>query len=112
MPTIKNVRSSILVIPDVKLKLRPGQTALLDGLSSQAQSLVECGYLAVIDPAPTISSQPIECELSKLSAAEAIVRIQRETDLQRLRTYAECEKRRTVVDALKNRLAEVESAAR
>ena len=49
-------------------------------------------------------------DLSKLTAAEAISRVNAEADPGTLKGCMETEKRRTVIDALKSRLEELQGA--
>jgi hypothetical protein len=45
MSTIKNIRPGILVIPDAKLRLRPGQTVEVGQPTNQIERLIASGHL-------------------------------------------------------------------
>lgn len=119
MLTIKNIRPGILVIPDAGLKLKPGQTVDIEKGSRQIESALKKGYLAAIDhnelddhittKEPAKESDAVD--LSKLSATEAISRVNAEADPDTLKGQLETEKRRTVIDALKSRLEDLQGAA-
>ena len=49
MIKVKNVRAGIVIIADAGLKLAPGETVSVDGLTSQMQSAVDAGLLARVD---------------------------------------------------------------
>ena len=49
MIKVKNVRPGILIIPDSKLKLSPGETVELSDISVQAQRAIDDGLLARVD---------------------------------------------------------------
>jgi len=55
--------------------------------------------------------EPDESDLTKVTATEAISRIGAESDTDLLKAHLANEKRRTVIDALKKRLAEVDGGA-
>jgi hypothetical protein len=50
-------------------------------------------------------------DLSKLSATEAISKVNQEANPETLKGYMDTEKRRTVIDALKSRLEGLQGAA-
>ena len=50
-------------------------------------------------------------DLSKLSATDAVSRVNEEANPETLKGYMEAEKRRTVIDALKSRLEGLQGAA-
>jgi len=114
MTTIKNVRSGILVIPDAGLKLQPGETVSIEKHTDQINSCLKKGHLISIeadtaeDNTAEKNNKPENIDLSKLNASEAISKVNEETDPDKLKGYMETEKRRTVLDALKNRLEEVD----
>ncbi len=119
MLTIKNIRPGILVIPDASLKLKPGQAVDIEKSSRQIESALKKGYLAAINSdeseAQNPSQEPVKesdaVDLSKLSAVEAISRVNTEADPEALKGHLETEKRRTVIDALKSRLEDLQGAA-
>jgi hypothetical protein len=115
---LKNIRPGVLIIADAKLRLDPGETFETDALSPQMESALSAGRLARMDgkddhrkqgESPTTSIQ--EEDLSGLTATEAISRIGTEGDPDKLKAHLAGEKRRTVIDALKKRLTEVEGGA-
>jgi hypothetical protein len=118
MLRIKNIRPGILVIPDAGLKLNPGQVVEIEERTRKIDSALKKGYLALIDTdKPDAQNAPPESlkdsdaiDLGKLTAAEAISRINAEADPDTLRGCMETEKRRTVIDALKSRLEDLQSA--
>ena len=119
MLTIKNIRPGILVIPDAGLKLKPGQTVDIEKGTRQIELALKKGYLAAIDHNEPEDRKAIEdhvnesdaVDLSKLSASEAISRVNAEADPDTLKGQLETEKRRTVIDALKSRLEDLQGAA-
>jgi hypothetical protein len=119
MLTIKNIRPGILVIPDAGLKLKPGQTVDIEKGTRQIESALKKGYLAAVDhnepEGSKIAEEPAKesdaVDLSKLSATEAISRVNAEADPDTLKGHLETEKRRTVIDALKGRLEDLQGAA-
>jgi hypothetical protein len=119
MLTIKNIRPGILVIPDAGLKLKPGQMVDIEKGTRQIESALKNGYLTTVDhndpedqkagEAPVNESDAVD--LSKLSASEAISRVNAEADPDALKGHLETEKRRTVIEALKSRLEDLQGAA-
>ncbi len=115
---LKNIRPGVLILADAKLRLDPGETFETDALSPQMESALSAGRLARMDgkddPRKQDESPPTgiqEEDLSGLTAAEAISRIGIEGDPDKLKAHLAGEKRRTVIDALKKRLTEVEGGA-
>ena len=111
MNRIKNIRPGVLVIPDAGLKLKPGQVVEVERLTKQIQAALKNGRLAMADkpkqeplapPEPDQDAEPVD--LSKLSATDAISRVNEEANPETLKGYMDTEKRRTVIDALKSRL--------
>ena len=60
-------------------------------------------------PEPDQDAEPVD--LSKLSATDAISKVNEEANPETLKGYMETEKRRTVIDALKSRLEGLQGAA-
>lgn len=119
MNRIKNIRPGILVIPDAGLKLMPGQVAEVELLTKQIQAALKSGRLTTVDrreqesvstsvPEPDEDTEPVD--LSKLSATDAISRVNEEANPETLKGYMDTEKRRTVIDALKSRLEGLQGA--
>ena len=108
----------VLVIPDAGLKLKPGQVVEVERLTKQIQAALKNGRLAMADkpkqeplapPEPDQDAEPVD--LSKLSATDAISKVNEEANPETLKGYMETEKRRTVIDALKSRLEGLQGAA-
>lgn len=116
---VKNVRPGILVVPDAGLRLAPGAVVEVKAFTPQLDAALKSGWLVNIEPTnslPLFDGQPAsdhqeEIDISKLSALEAITKVGEEKDPDRLKTILATEKRRSVIDALKKRLAEVEGGA-
>lgn len=49
MIKVKNVRPGILIIPDSRLKLSPGETVEMSEISAQVQRAIDEGLLAKVD---------------------------------------------------------------
>ena len=112
MITIKNVRPGILIISDAGIKLLLGETVPIDKRTEQIDSCLKSGHLISKDKdkleKETSSDNHNQDDLSKLNATDAISRVNEEADPAKLKGFMETEKRRTVIDALKNRLTEVD----
>jgi len=115
---LKNIRPGVLIIADAKLRLDPGQAFETDSISPQMESALSAGRLVRMDgkddhrkqdESPPTGTQ--DEDFSGLTAAEAISRIGTEGDPDRLKAHLAGEKRRTVIEALKKRLTEVEGGA-
>ena len=119
MLTIKNIRPGILLIPDAGLKLKHGQTIDIEKGTPQIESALKNGYLASVDHKESEDQKAAEdhvqesnaADLSKLSASEAISRVNAEADPEMIKGHLETEKRRTVIEALKSRLEDLQGAA-
>ena len=115
---LKNIRPGVLIIADAKLRLDPGQAFETESISPQMESALSAGRLARMDGGEakpreesTSSAEPRREDITDLTAAEAISRIGVEKDPDKLKAHLAGEKRRTVIDALKKRLTEVEGGA-
>lgn len=113
MLTIKNVRPGILIIPDAGLKLLPGEAVPVEDQTDQIKHCLKTGVLIQVekekaDKPSSLEKQDQDDDLSKLNATDAISKVNEEADPAKLKGYMEGEKRRTVIDALKNRLTEVD----
>ena len=122
MKKVKNVRPGVLIIADARLRLEPGEVLEVEYLTSHMEQALSAGQLTRIDKEDKRASQhsekpedangePDESDLSKVTATEAISRIGTESDTDLLKAHLANEKRRTVIDALKKRLAEVDGGA-
>lgn len=116
---VKNVRPGILIIADAGLRLEPGRVLEVEELTPHMERAVSAGLLSRAekdeDPPADTNIKPkeekdgeTELDWSKLPAAEAISKVGGENDTTRLKSHLANEKRRTVIDALKKRLVEVE----
>jgi hypothetical protein len=116
---VKNVRPGILIIADAGLRLEPGRVLEVEELTPHMERAVSAGLLArpEKDEDPSADTNiktkeetagETELDWSKLPAAEAISKVGGENDTARLKSHLANEKRRTVIDALKKRLVEVE----
>jgi len=116
---IKNVRPGILIVADAGLRFEPGHVLEVETLTPHLERAISAGLLARAEkaeapPADTNittgeeAAGETDVDLSKLPAAEAISKVGSENDTSRLKAHLANEKRRTVIDALKKRLAEVE----
>jgi hypothetical protein len=115
---LKNIRPGVLIIADAKLRLDPGQTFETESISPQMESALSSGRLARMDGKDhplkqneSPASETQDEDLAGLTAADAIYRIGTEGDPDKLKAHLAGEKRRTVIDALKRRLTEVEGGA-
>ena len=122
MKKVKNVRPGVLIIADERLRLEPGEVLEVEYLTAHMEQALSAGHLTRIDQEGTKALQPSgkpehppeepdESDLSKVTATEAISRIGAESDTDLLKAHLANEKRRTVIDALKKRLAEVDGGA-
>lgn len=111
MTTIKNIRPSILIIPDAGLKLTQGQSADIDELTMQVKKLLASGHLVQMEQADAEqnSSKDEPVNISKMAAPEAISRVNEEADPEAIKGYMETENRKTVLDAMKERVKELDS---
>ena len=112
MYKIKSVRPGILVIPDASLKLRKGESVERSSLTRQIQVAADKGLLEIetIEAASEANAGDGDKgaeSLSALSANEAIARVNSEKSPEVLQGLIESEKRKSVLDALKHRLQEV-----
>ena len=122
MNKVKNVRPGVLIIADARLRLEPGEVLEVEYLTAHMEQALSAGQLARIDQEGTKAlepyeqpehapDEPVESDLTKVTATEAISRIGAESDTDLLKAHLANEKRRTVIDALKKRLAEVDGGA-
>ena len=118
MIQIKNLRPSRLLISDAGLKLLPGQVATVANLSPQAESLIARGYIARLDKGEEIPTAkdsktkpetlpPVPKEYENLHAPEAIEFVSGLNDTQVLQAILNEEPRKTVREAINERLAEL-----
>lgn len=111
MITIKNIRPSILIIPDAGLKLTPGQSVDIDEPTVQVKRLLALGHLTFVKQADAEqdSSKDEPVNISKLTAPDAISRVNEEADPEAIKGYMETESRKTVLDAMKDRMKKLDS---
>ena len=110
METIKSICSGVLIIADANLRLAPGQTANVETISPDMEKAITRSLLARAGKEPIRETSPSIDDLSRLNVSEAIARINAESDPARIKSLMETEKRRSVIDAMKSRLAEVQNA--
>jgi hypothetical protein len=123
---VKNVRPGILVVADAGLRLNPGAVVEVKALTPQLDTALKKGWLVNTEAGTNMplfdepephesggkdSGQEEEIDITRLSAPEAISRVSEEKDADKLKAILATEKRRTVIDALKKRLTEVEGGA-
>jgi hypothetical protein len=124
---VKNVRPGILIVPDAGLRLAPGAVVEVRALTPQLDAALKSGWLVNVEAAknatPLFDEQVThesdrddigpeeDVDITKLSAPDAIIKVSEEKDADKLKAILATEKRRTVIDALKKRLTEVDSGA-
>jgi hypothetical protein len=115
MIRIKNLRPSRLFITDAGLKLLPGQVVAVESLSRQTESLIARGYVAQLTEGQKEKAQPepkalppVPKDYENLHAPESIEYIERVDDPQILKTILKEEPRKTVLEAINQRLRELE----
>ena len=111
---IKNLRAGRLFVTDAGLKLLPGQVISVENISLQTQSLIDKGYITLMDSHPKkveaffqkaeLLPLAIPKEYEELHAAEAIEYVDKVTDPLLLKTILKEEKRKTVIEAIEQRL--------
>lgn len=120
---VKSTRPGILLIADAGLKLRKGETAEISNATIQVEAAFKRGFLVEVaevfesehkleETTPTPPEKSAETglqELAALNANDAIARVSQETDPAVLEGMMGSEKRKTVLDAMKLRLKEVQS---
>ena len=110
MVTIKNERPGILIIPDAGLKLLPGETVTVEKRTDQIKHAMKQKLVKRSEEEPEV---PVEqsVDLSAMNATEAIAEVNQMDDPDLLQGYMQTEKRKTVLDALGDRLEEVGSGS-
>ena len=113
---IRNKRPGALLITDAKLKLVRGEVVEVEQSTPQLENALEQGFVEKVpegtpigspESAPAAPVVPVDYE--RLSASEAIEYVDVEDDLEKLKAIQGMEKRKTVRDALRKRLEEVET---
>ena len=122
MIRIKNLSPGRLIIPDAGLRLLPGQIASVESLSPQTLDMIAKGYLAKLgdtsgaiavpksesgEQASGSGAATVREDYENLSAAKAIGYVTSLNDSQLLRAVLKREKRKTVIEAINERLAEL-----
>lgn len=110
MQKIKSMSPGVLIISDANLRLMAGEIAEVERVTRQMESAINLGLLKRVETEASAESD-LE-DLSKLSAADAIAKVNAETDPDKLRRYQLTEKRRSVLDVMRNRQIEVSNAAK
>ncbi len=107
MVQVKNVRVGMLLISDAALQLAPGEVAEVASLTPEMERAVTTGHLVVVADNTPLTSAPDD--IAALQAADAMNRVQTETDAERLKSWLATEKRRSVASAINTRLQELAS---
>ena len=119
MIRIKNVRPGLLFVSDIKLMLRPGQVAEVETQSKSVQRLLASGHLAQIEEPKSAAAEDLNtghptdhtpdqtCDLSRLSAPQAIAKVAEMDDPERIKACMESERRRSVLEALTKKHEEI-----
>ena len=108
MVTIKNERPGILIIPDAGLKLLPGESITVEQRTDQIKHALK-QKLVKRSEEETEAPADKSVDLSTINATEAIAEVNQMDDPDLLQGYMQTEKRKTVLDALGDRLEEVGS---
>lgn len=115
MNKLKCMCPGVLIIADSNLRLSPGQVFEVSSLTQQMETALKLGLLSKVNH-DQVNEDEIKkhevvqndiADLGKLSAADAIAQVNAESDPVKLRSYMETEKRRSVLDVLRNRVTEV-----
>jgi hypothetical protein len=108
MVTIKNERPGILIIPDAGLKLLPGESVTVENKTDQIKHALKQELVNRTEEDPEVPAEE-SLDLSSMNATEAIAEVNQMDDPDLLQGYLQTEKRKTVLDALGDRLEEVGS---
>jgi hypothetical protein len=115
---LKNVRPGVLVIADAKLRLAPGREFETETPTPHMERALSSGKLVRVErnevplPEPESSPGPLAGDdLAGMPAAEAISLVAAEADPEKLKALLGGEKRKSVMEALKKRLVEVEGGS-
>jgi hypothetical protein len=71
MIRVKNLRPCVLIIPDARLRLAPGETAELDEPSRQVEQAIARGQLSLIGGEVSALAEPEEARVEEPRAEEA-----------------------------------------
>lgn len=113
MNRLKNITRSLVIVPDAKLRLAPGESAEVAELTPQCLAALRNGCVAKVDP-PKAAEEPADEELptpvsdarpSAVAASEPANRGGRKDRREAKEPQGE-----DVLDAMKARLAEASSA--
>jgi hypothetical protein len=110
MELIKSICPGVVIIADANLRLTPGEQLTVDSLTPDMQKALSLSLLAKIDNDSANETTLSTTDLSRLNVNEAITHIHAESDPVKIKMLMETEKRRSVLDAMKVRLAEVQNA--
>lgn len=115
---LKNVRPGVLIIADAKLRLAPGREFETETPTPHMERALAAGKLVRVErnEAPRLEPEtapglPAADDLAGMPAAEAISLVASEADPEKLKAHLAGEKRKSVMEALKKRLVEVEGGA-
>ena len=120
MIKIKNINAGRVLIPDAGLRFLPGQVVSVESISPQTQDMIAKGYLVRLGDAPAAvpdsdtgdqagsgGAPAIREDYDSLHAADAIEYVSGLSDPRQLRAALKREKRKTVIEAINERLAEL-----
>jgi len=112
MITIKNERRSILLIPDAGIKLLPGESVTVEEETEQIKYALSANLVKRSKGTePDNTNADKAADLSSMNATEAIAEVNQVDDPDVLHGYMQTEKRKTVLDALSDRLEELGSGS-
>jgi hypothetical protein len=114
MITITNKRPGILIIPDAGIKLLPGESVPVEVRTDQIKHALQQKLIkrSEEESEPEAVAHAVEAvDLSSMNATEAIAEVNQMDDPALLQGYLTTEKRKTVLDALGDRLAEIGSGS-
>lgn len=106
MITIKSERRGILFIPDAGVKLLPGESVTIEEKTDQIKYALK-QKLVKRSEEETVAPTEQSVDLSTMNATEAIAEVNQMVDPDLLQGYLQTEKRKTVLDALGDRLEEL-----
>jgi hypothetical protein len=112
MNRLKNITRSLVIVPDAKLRLAPGESAEVAELTPQCLAALRNGCVAKVDP-PKVAEEPADEELpTPVSDARpaAVASEPANRGGKKERREAKEPQGEDVLDAMKARLAEASSA--
>ena len=110
MITIKSERRGILFIPDAGIKLLPGESVMVENKTDQIKHALKEKLVKRSEEEAAVPAEK-SVDLSSMNATEAIAEVNQMDDPTVLQGYLQTEKRKTVLDALGDRLEELGTAS-